>query len=351
MKTKTKIRLFSIIIIASFLGACSATNPLTMSVTQPAPITVPENIKKVGLINRNKPTDKTNILSKLDKILSFEGKNLDKEASDNALKGLFEELKKNDRFTKVVLLEGEDVKGTGMGVFPAEIPASTVEDICSRNALDALFVLSYYDTDAKVKFNAEKVDIATPLGVSIPGVKQKLTVNTIIKTGWRIYDYKNKTVLDENQIPGGIVSVGEGINPIKAAESIVGRKQAILQESTQIGRSYAHDLLPYRLRVSRIYFVRGSNKFKIAKRRARVGDWDGAAELWEEEIDNPKRKAAGRAHYNMAIINEIRGNLDEAIEWAKKSYADYKIKQALRYLDILRYRKNQENRLEQQKTN
>ncbi len=40
----------------------------------------------------------------------------------------------------------------------------------------------------------------------------------------------------------------------------------------------------------------------------------------------------------MAIINEINGNLEDAIEWARKSYEDYNNRQALRYLNELKYR-------------
>ena len=40
----------------------------------------------------------------------------------------------------------------------------------------------------------------------------------------------------------------------------------------------------------------------------------------------------------MAIINEINGDLDSAIDWAAKAYADYKNKKALSYLKTLRLR-------------
>jgi hypothetical protein len=46
----------------------------------------------------------------------------------------------------------------------------------------------------------------------------------------------------------------------------------------------------------------------------------------------------------MAIISEINGNLDIAVEWAQKSYEDFNNRLALRYISILNYRKNS-NRL------
>jgi hypothetical protein len=50
----------------------------------------------------------------------------------------------------------------------------------------------------------------------------------------------------------------------------------------------------------------------------------------------------------MAIISEINGDLDGAISWAQKSYEDYNIKLALRYVRVLRDRKVRNSILEEQ---
>ena len=56
----------------------------------------------------------------------------------------------------------------------------------------------------------------------------------------------------------------------------------------------------------------------------------------------------GRAYYNMAINSEINGDLDQAISYASKAYSDYKNKLALEYVNILKYRQQQNQILEQQ---
>jgi len=40
----------------------------------------------------------------------------------------------------------------------------------------------------------------------------------------------------------------------------------------------------------------------------------------------------------MAIINEINGELDEAVNWASKSYSDFNNKEALDYVNVLKGR-------------
>ena len=59
-------------------------------------------------------------------------------------------------------------------------------------------------------------------------------------------------------------------------------------------------------------------------------------------------KVAGRAHYNMAIISEINGDLDAATSWAQKAYSDYRNKLGLRYVRILENRRYNEEVLKYQ---
>ncbi len=348
MKNQDIFKSVVVLLAASFLSSCSSMNSLTLSVTEPAPVYLSSEIKSAGIIDRSLPTENNQKMDDMDKYLSAEGKNLDKEGAQTSVVGLFDELKNNNRFDELKIIDNTNIKSPGMGIFPAPLTWQQVNQICDENNVDALFVLSFYDTDAKVNVAANPVEIAGPLGVKIPAIETQITINTLIKTGWRIYDPINEIIQDEYIINENQVSSGRGINPLNAAQAIIGRKEAVLQVSNTIGHNYAFRILPYRTRVNREYFVKGTDNFEVGKRRAQTGDWDGAAELWEKEIDNPKGKIAGRAYYNMAIINEINGNLDTAVDWASKSYSDYGIKDALHYVNILKDRIYRNEQLRQQ---
>lgn len=322
-------------------------NNLTMSVTEPAPVFVPNHIKRVGLLNRSQSTtNKT--LDKIDKILSAEGQNLDKEGADEVVQGIKDAFEKNQTFEAVLNVESDKIENPGLGIFPNTLSWDMVNTLCNENDVDALVELSFYDTDAAIKYNVETVQKVNALGLKIPVIEHIASVNTAIQTGFRIYDNSSKELLDEIIFRDGSLSVGRGLNPVKAAEAITGRKEGILQISNAIGHSYALRTYPFRIRVTREYYVKGTNNFEIAKRRAQTGDWDGAAQLWEVETNHPKSKIAGRAHYNMAIINEINGDLDAAMAFASKAYTDYKDKNALRYLRVLENRKFKNRVLEEQ---
>ena len=350
MKTIYWPKSILLLLALPFFFSCSSTNYLTLSVNEPAPVYVPPTLKKVGLLDQSLPADGTKKLDVFDKIFSLEERNLDKDGAEAALTSLSDELLKNNRFSDVRILHDASVKSPGMGIFPAPLSWDKVQQICYDNQVDVLFVLSFYDTDSRIEYAAIPVELTGPLGVKIPAIEQQATMYTLIKAGWRIYDPVNKIICDEYITNDEVVLSGRGLNPMKAAQAIIGRKPAVIEQSMRMGQNYAYRILPYSIRVRRTYYVRGTNNFTIGKRRAQTGNWDGAAELWLKDTEHPKSKIAGRAAYNMAIINEINGDLNKAVEWASKSYTDYNNKLALSYIKVLKNRlyRNEQLRLQNQ---
>jgi tetratricopeptide (TPR) repeat protein len=325
--------LFSTIMI---IVSCK-TNQLYLNVIEPAPVTIPSYIKKVGIIDRTAPTEQTKALDAADKILSLEGAKFDKEGAAASVKGLTEELKNNQRFTEVKNVE-MDFRTSALAAFPVALSWEIVDKVCRESEMDALFSLERFDTDTKISYSSRKVDVKTPLG-NIPALEHQADMETLVKTGWRIYDPQGRSILDEHVQGESVVFHGRGINPVLAAAALIGRKEAVLDVSNKAGHNYALRLIPYRLSVTRDYYVKGNENFKTAKRMARTGNWDGAGELWEKETENHDSKIAGRAFYNMAIINEINGNLDVALQYARKAYENYNNKLGLKYSRILEDRK------------
>ena len=136
----------------SYLCSCSSMNSLTIPVTEPAPVYLSSSVKSVGILDRSLPTEKTSKMDDLDKYLSIEGKNFDKDAAGAAVVGLFDELKQNSRFENLKIIENSALESPGMGVFPSPISWQQVGQLCEENDVDAIFMLSFYDTDANVDF-------------------------------------------------------------------------------------------------------------------------------------------------------------------------------------------------------
>lgn len=336
---------FLIIIVAQ---SC-ATNELTISVTEPAPVTLPAHVQTVGVVNRTQSTV-NNTLNKMDEIMSLELKGIDSVSARETCKGLTDELQKNTRFTAVKNLSAKPLKNNAIGRFSNELSKSEVISVCNKNNVDAIFVLEYLDTHTKVDYSV--VPVKVNLGVTtVDAVETMASVSTNIMLGWRIYDANGMDIYDQFPKTHTTTSSGRGINPMAAISAVTGHKDMIKTESYNQGKEYAWSILPTRHRVSRLYYVKGSPNFKIGKRLARAGKWNEAATYWERETQNPKGKIAGRAYYNMAIINEINGDIDAAIDWSEKSYTLYGNKKALRYLTVLKIRKDKIAELKRQGVN
>ncbi|MCU0378277.1 MAG: tetratricopeptide repeat protein [Bacteroidales bacterium] len=331
-------RIFVPLLLIILTSSC-AMQELYLNVTQPAPVTIAPEIKTVGVIDRSMPTDETEVVDLLEKVLTLEGEDLDIIGSGEAIKGMKEELTANDRFSEVRLLTDTKFKTSYTGNLPAPLMWEQIDLICRENGTDALFSMEMYDTDTRINYSTENVRVPTPMG-DIPMLEHIVSMETLVKTGWRIYSPVDRLILDEYIMTESITSTGRGVNPAKAISALLLRKDAVRQVSNKAGHVYAMRLLPYVIRVTRDYYVKGTDSFKVAQRMAQLGNWNDAAELWEKETTSNDSKVAGRAHYNMAIINEINGDLEAAISWAQKSYEYYKIKPGLDYSRILQNRLN-----------
>jgi hypothetical protein len=340
-----KNRMIFILVTLAFYS-CSSTNLMSLSVMKPAPVSIPSTIKTVAVVDRTQATQATQRIDAVHKVLTLETNDLQRAGAQSSLHGLSDELMKNSRFTDVRPLN-LDLRTYGAGVFPSALPWDSVDNICRESNTDALFSLELFDAESKVNYEATPANINVGLA-NLPAVEHHVNMTTTVKTGWRIYDPSSRTILDEYVLDRNISSSASGINPLVAASALNGRIEAVKDVSTQAGQAYADRILPYWIRVSRDYFVGGNDNFKTARRYAQAGNWDGAAAIWQQETRNTDGKLAGRACYNMAIIAEINGNLDGAIQWAQKSYEDYKIRLALNYLNILNYRKRQNDLLKSQ---
>ena len=335
-------------LFALTLGSCSSTQLMTLSVQKPSPVTMPAPVHSVALVDRRAIDPRAKITDAVDRIFSLEGPGLDSAGAAQSISGLRDALQREERFSKVVILK-EQLTTLNPTQFPTPLSWDVVESLCRNSEADALFSLELFDTDSRISYAAHPVKLNTVFG-SIPAIEQEATMRTNVKAGWRIYYPASKEVVDEFAVARDISYSGRGINPVAAAGALIGRKEAVKAVGYEAGKGYATRIIPYWIRVSRDYYVKGTDRFTVAKRKAQAGNWDQAAKLWEEETHNPKAKIAGRACYNMAIIHEINGNLPEAIHWAQTAYGDYNNRLALRYVNVLKRRQAGDDLLREQQS-
>lgn len=337
---------FYILLLVVVCYSCSSTSRMSLSVKIPAPVTIRPEVAAVAIVDRTEAASESKVLDILHKGASLETKGLQAAGAQSSLQGLYDELTRNGRFNAIKKLDYK-LTSFGAGTFPNALPWDSVEKICQQSNTDVLISLELFDAQTQIAYSGSPTNLK--LGTtSIPVLNHNVNIATNLKSGWRIYDPATKTILDEFIVGRSLTFASSGINPLEAASALAGRKEAVKDAGNKGGSIYASRVVPYWLRVYRDYFVRGNENFKIAKRKAQSGNWDGAADIWKKESASSDRKVAGRGCYNMAIICEINGDLDGAIQWAQKSYEDYNVKIALTYCNILRSRKKEEDLLNYQ---
>lgn len=342
-------KIFFYVLLVSLSIGC-ATNELTIQVTEPSPIDLPGTVKKVAIVNRTNTIVANQVAKNIDEIITLEMLTVDSTAALKAIQGLNTELERNPRFDTIVNLSPQIFDNNNVDRFSQPLSQSQVSSLCAENNVDALFVLEFFDTNTKVDYSIVPVQTKV-LGVNINAVETQATATTNIMLGWRIYASSGGVLYDEFPTSSKAISSGRGINPLKAINAVIGQKDLVEQVSFQQGQNYGQDLLPFTHRVGRIYYVKGTDNFKVGKRLARAGKWNDAASYWQKDVSNAKAKIAGRAYYNMAIISEINGDLDAAINWAEQSYTLFNNKKALRYLNVLKDRKLKNDVLLRQQSN
>lgn len=331
------IRLGVFICLLLSIASCK-TNLVYIQVLHPAPVSVRGSAQVAGIINRSMPDPTNAKLTELHNALGANTKAITQEGSAQAIDGLKNALIENNRFAQVKVVEGKPYYTSLIGSFAPPLPWDEVRKICERDSLDVLLVLEVFDTRLRIP-PPPVPSIPQSAGDLINGVlNTQVPVTTDIKTGWRIYDPQLNTINDEVFLNNSFTFTAGVLNAPQAVAALMARKEMIKQTADGLGRSYSVRILPYWNRVTRDYYVKGSPAFRTAMRKARTGNWNEAGDLWNRETQSHKRIIAGRACYNMAIISEINGQLDQAIRWAQKSYEEYNIRLALGYVNILRNR-------------
>ncbi|MBI3519334.1 MAG: hypothetical protein HY062_08250 [Bacteroidetes bacterium] len=342
-----KIAGYILLLIVVTLTSCK-TNLVYINVINPAPVTISNATKNVGIVSRTTPSPDNKTLNTIHQNVNGESLKLIQDATAEAIRGLNDALTQNKRFDIIKPITDVQLTTPVTGTFPSPLSWTEVEKICKDHGVDVLFVMEVFDTELKVvPINApNKIDNITDVINTVANAQVNIT--TTVKTGWRIYDPQKKYIIDEHPLADNLTIVANASTVINTTEALLGRKEAIKQDANKLGHVYADRIIPYWIKVTRDYYVKGNYDFKVATRKARTGNWSGAGELWLKQTESRKRKIAGRACYNMAILGEINGDLDTAISWAQKAYENYNNKLALQYVNILKNRRKINQRVDYQ---
>lgn len=336
-----KFKCYSLLFLVSLLAtSCSKYGYVKLKYPTSPNAVLPDNIKRIAVVNRSlTPKDeksKGNAITEA--ILTGEIAGSDKVASDQCIKAIYDRFN-GFRDITIIFPPTSRLVGSGTRVTPDPLDWSRVKGICDTANVDALLVLEMFDSNSDLLASTVNNQINNVISGTLDVPKPANTIRMNVISYWRLYDPINQKVIDQFQTSNYMTFNSSGILNLPPPD-------ALPQTAYAAGEQYVERFLPGYYYVKRDMYKRGKGKykqqFKTGFRKSEVANWKGAIEVWTAIANNASGRNAGRACLNIAVGNEVLGNTEEALKWAKKSYEDYGNKIGRDYANILKNRLNYE---------
>ncbi len=340
-KNKYLIAILFLIVVSV---SCVSTKSILIEIPQQAKKELPHSIQSLTLVSRTVNNRYTNLdADSLQNIFYRHNFNYDTivndlQAVDTTLKALGELLFESGRYD-FVIPENRFLKFNKNSFFNTAMSWEEVKKLCEMYNTDAVLSLDYFKTRVSTNYKKESFyDPRTDGFIWESLAQMKISYEAL----FRVYDpVQEKIILKEfmrdtlvwEDIDHTVEELFRNFTPVKDALSETGIAIA-LDFSEKIGTIWRKE--------RRNFFYKGDKKLKEAALLIDKNDWGAAMVLWKELAGNTKSKSVkSKAEFNVAVGNELQGNIDEAIQWALKSYDSMYQQVTYDYLKVLQRRKNE----------
>lgn len=354
MKKAVRPQLFPIFLILLFvapmviLPSCKVGHT-RLQVLQPADIMLPQHFQKFVLADRTRPGkgNGQGALNILEGVLTGEGVFQDKWAAEDCVEGLRQVLTMTPRYSVTVAAVDTALKGTGRRQTMPPLDWKTVAKMIGNDTATGLIVLESFDSNTNLFNEVVQTTQRGPDGNNIQVPEYRSHGRIDVYCVWRIYDLKNKSVVDQYTQESWQQFDGSGPTQAVADSKLPSRRDMVSRAGVSAGIAYGHRISPQWIWVDRDYYRKGSPALKSAGKLVRFNNWKTASETWNNEANSSDPKVARRASYNMALAAEQNGQLDLALQWAERAQKLGE-KRAARYIMILQQRQYEQKKLEEQ---
>lgn len=327
------------------LSSCAGIRGMRVQVLRPAKLTVPADIQRIAILNRSIPAAATGA----EAALTLELGRQDKQLSEECIRGLNELLLTSERFV---------VKRVGYSL-PAADPKSLtfgqpldweiVDSICARMEVDALLVMEYFDTDFTIDNAAGTTAQAVQSVMNGGQTSVEASGTATSSSGFRVYYSTKHQIPFEEDYRYKKRWRKTANNLADAVAKLIKRSEALVDVSYSTGEAFAMDIVPLYYWEDRDLYKGKKGDMERAERQALAKDWKGAFKTWNSTYEfSTKKKIRAKAAFNMALAQEVLGNLEEAQKWAAEAYVEGGKKEMLHYVEILDARIREQQKLNEQ---
>ncbi len=129
----------------------------------------------------------------------------------------------------------------------------------------------------------------------------------------------------------------EARNLYNTIKELPPRKDAILNAADITATRFAEYLVPHWIEVQRMYYHSSHVDIKKTDILVKENRWMEAAKIWKANVNNPNKNIAAKCKFNMALVCEMEGNLEAAIDWVVQSFHVFGSKNNEHYYNCINY--------------
>ncbi|MEI8112816.1 MAG: DUF6340 family protein [Bacteroidia bacterium] len=334
-------RIIVFFIAAMIMVSCKSNFAvLNIENARPASDELPSDIQSLTLMNRSMNNQFDNYREdSLQKYFYRKGYQLskiilDSAASDTTIRALAALLFESGRYDVVVPLKRNMNRYLPYEMLPDTLTPERVKTICADYNTDALLVLERFSTKAMADYTSEK-HLSAGNGTN---TDYYASLDLKYDAFFRIYKPNSKTLLKEIEVIDTINWESSDYTQERLFRKLPSIKQAMFNAGIKIALDLDQKLSPTWIPEKRGYFLFQS-KDDRGQQLMNENNYEEAGKYWNEMAQSTNKKVKSKAEFNLALISELNGDLDGAIELGLKSFYTYYRFQAETYLKKLKIRR------------
>ncbi len=343
------MRVYSLLFIALISFSSCTVHRMAVDVYRPPEVPLPEKIKRIAVVNRLGEVPDQDIDNLVEGIFTGKGAFVHRMGAHQATLGLIDFLDYSRDFDELVRVH-LNISDTGLTEMPEPLDWELLDIIRNNQDVDALVSLEYlystnlsYSETRREREQEKKNQVWTNTLVYNVAMEDKYiaVLKVQVETGWRVYDIRNQRILDEYSGRDSVFWEVDGSSRREALSRLPNRSRAVEEAGFLAGENYATRIVPGWSTVRRTFLTSGSRLYRGIRKKLKRRLWGDLQEIWERGVasEDPRTKAV--AWYNMAILEEMEGNLDSSVELLEKAVETSNLPRAVSYLATIRDRQQE----------
>ncbi|WP_430812195.1 MULTISPECIES: DUF6340 family protein [unclassified Carboxylicivirga] len=293
--------------------SCKTYDVMHFEVLRPAAYSVPPQIKTLVIVDNAYPfnPDDAHIAHVVGEEVRLDTVRVDSFAA--VIAGNLQQELLRRRFFDTVYIDTVSYNTADQGQSLRALTPAQIIDIGTRHQADAVLSLAAasYGTDIKVE------------DMSVEYYAMMDVAGTVY---WRLWDAYSATVLHQELQRDTLYWDGIGASIDASVMYFPSLKEATIELGSFLGATYADKLTPYWEPVERKVYTNGNPHFVSAIEWLNKDNRYEAEKMWGYVYAHGNSREKGKAAYNIAVSMELRGDLEQAVQWAYKSYEAFRTK-------------------------